>query len=134
MFLGEGTFTRTNRRFVVGGRNGYNAIDEYTEKGCMRMVDAFKTKKQAELTAGHLNQAYSDGMRDALIGLTIPLYREVEHTEYRPTTVKTVIPAGTLVGVTGKHSAAFFKCVVMATGFEFEAQYSDLRPPVPSSE
>jgi hypothetical protein len=132
MFLGEGQFTRTNRRFVVGGRNGYNAIDEYTEQGCMRMVDSFKTKKQAEMTAGHLNSAYHDGMRDALIGLVLPLYREVEHTQYRPTTVKTIIPAGTMIGIIAKKSAAFFTCVVMATGFEFEAQYTDLRPPVPA--
>ena len=133
-FLPEGTFTRTNRRYVVGGRNGWNQIDEYTERGMMRNVDGFKTAKQANMTAGHLNSAYRGGYRDALIGLVLPLQREVEHRTYRPVESKTLIPAGTLVGVIGKDGAAFFKCKVMDTGLEFTATDADLRPQPPETE
>lgn len=138
-FLPEGQFTRTNRRYVVGGRNGWNQIDEYTERGMMRNVDGFKTRKQAEMTAGHLNQAYHDGYRDALIGLVLPLQRECEHRTYRPTESRTPIPAGTLVAVVKKDSAAFFTCKVVqeglpCTGLEFDAQLNDLRPEPPVSE
>lgn len=43
------------------GRNGYTAIDEYLNEdgskheGCTRMVETFKTRKQAVLVCGLLN-------------------------------------------------------------------------------
>jgi len=41
--------------FRVEGRNNYYAIDRYLGESCERHVDSFKTRKQANLTAGYLN-------------------------------------------------------------------------------
>jgi hypothetical protein len=119
----------TNRQYQVGGRNGYYGIDEYTEKGCIRMIDSFKTRKQAESTANDLNSAYYEGFRDAHIGLTIPLYRTCTGTHYEKgvAMAEYVVKAGTLVKVLRKDSAAFFTVEDVATGFQFDCQFCELR-------
>jgi hypothetical protein len=136
VFLPEGEFTRTKRRYTVGGRNDWYCIDEYTDRGMMRNVDGFKTRKQANMTAGHLNGAYSDGLRDALVGMILPLHRLVEHREYRPADRRTIIEVGTKVAVVGRDGWQF-KCKVLedkgeaGAGLEFTASYEDLRPQPP---
>ena len=63
-------------RYEAQGRNGYTAIDHYVidqdhaAKGwpgsCQRMIDAYRTKKEGNATAAHLNSAYAQGWLDAV--------------------------------------------------------------------
>ena len=51
--------------YHVGGRNGYYGIDEFLNEtgdryeGCVRMVESFRTRKQAESVCGALNDLAS---------------------------------------------------------------------------
>jgi hypothetical protein len=51
--------------YHVQGRNGYWGIDEYLNtdgemySGCVRMVDSFRTKKQAKTVCAELQQLAS---------------------------------------------------------------------------
>jgi hypothetical protein len=55
------------RVWEVQGRHGYHAVDElhpHEGTGTYGAALICRTKAQAELTAGALNQAYADGCRD----------------------------------------------------------------------
>lgn len=52
------------KNYEVQGRNGYWAIDLYENDRCLRLVEIFKTKKQAERVAGELNQAIAYGLEN----------------------------------------------------------------------
>lgn len=51
--------------YHVQGRNGYHGIDEYLNldgdmySGCTRMVEAFKTRKQANHVCAEMNELAS---------------------------------------------------------------------------
>ena len=123
-------YTPVQRKYVVGGRGGYYAIDEHDHTGCLGLVYTFKTRKQAESTANDLSSAYYNGFRDAHVGLMMPLMFEHLHRTYHPET-STIIPAGTVVKVIGKDGPAFLKCAVVDTGLEISVTLEDLRGEVP---
>ncbi len=122
------------RKFSVGGRNAYYAIDEYFGSTCLRNVDAFKTYKQADLTARHLNQAYNSGRDDALVGLTLKLRHRLdcetvpsaEESAAGVQRIKTAIPGRKSIKVVERPSGGVemdFEC----NGVRYCAMYYDIQ-------
>lgn len=50
--------------FRVQGRYEYWAIDLYRNRSLVRCIERFKTRKQANLIATELNNAYQQGLAD----------------------------------------------------------------------
>ena len=50
--------------YEVQGRYDYYAIDLYKDGQCLRAVEAFRTRKQANSVCGELNEAYRLGIRE----------------------------------------------------------------------
>jgi hypothetical protein len=99
------------KRYVVGGRNGYNGVDQerYDGEGwsCEKNVNAFRGKKEAEGVAGDLGCAYYDGIMDAHVGLRLKLVRAVEAGHKCPG-----LPKGTPVRVLSRQGGLFLVEVV----------------------
>jgi hypothetical protein len=57
------------RKYEVHGRNGHWPIDVYSEKGLMRSIIIPRLpRKDAELLAGELNEAYRHGVTENVLG------------------------------------------------------------------
>jgi hypothetical protein len=124
------------RQYLVHGRNGYYGIDEHYNGIILKTVDYQKTKKNVDAEVMAIRCAYSDGRKDALVGLKVPLTRDIIDSVVITTPLNyptladrlgkpCVILAGTMVKVLSR-DMAWFK-IVTDDGLEAEVTYPSLR-------
>lgn len=83
------------RKYIVSHRYNYYAVDEYIGENMVRYVDSGFTRKAANAIAQNMGIAHSDGIFDALVGLTLKLRQRLE-VEVAPSQ-KITLRAGTLI-------------------------------------
>jgi hypothetical protein len=92
------------RRYIVGGRYGYSAVDEVQAGICLRTIATQLTRKNASALADACDNAYHDGWMDAQVGLTLPLLKDQQKRECLN---EIDAPAGTIVKVLKRSGGLF---------------------------
>lgn len=62
--------------YDASGRMGYTAIDRFRGSKCQEFLTRFRSKKEAEIVAGHLNSAYQRGREEMMEELAVLFAQE----------------------------------------------------------